>query len=255
MLGIGMQSHILSVASQPRGPQGSFSTIAHSVQDYSERTFAAADAPPPPEPMHMMPLCHHWVGGAAPDFELLPTRQMHWAPTAVHEHAPNGSRRICDWTPSWICHTCSVTVSPEALHTPGGQELCVQCGHGQRWVFDLHSGHGAWRCLRCDAGAALTRVAEQEEPQGTRLQLLLGSGLPEPVRFRSYWPPAGPIHADMNSFLYVPVLLNASGMLHEDIAQSWQRHELAASWWQQAADVLTTARGRCALMTCTRRFA
>ena len=53
------------------------------------------------------------------------------------------------------------------------------------------------------------------------------------------WPaPRNTVFCRTNSFLYMPLLLEAAGLLHEQDAATWQSHPLAVEWWADSIAIL-----------------
>ena len=59
--------------------------------------------------------------------------------------------------------------------------------------------------------------------------------------WRQRGPPSGIVRTDANSWLYVPLLLAATGELHEDAALAWQQATATTRWWERARQALTAA--------------
>jgi hypothetical protein len=64
------------------------------------------------------------------------------------------------------------------------------------------------------------------------------SASPHPDRQHAFvWnPPAGPVEGNQNSWIYVPLLLDAAHLLHASAVSGWNQPGHSRAWWQQAVD-------------------
>ena len=235
-------------------------TIERGIPDYGgARTFTAADAPQPPQPEAVRVLCCRHVCPLPPHFPELPDRSMLWAPVAEHNVGEAG-RHISCWREEWICNRCTGTVEAREAMPPAPRPNCHSCGTSETWTLDIRTGQGEWRCPWCDPDAR-DREVSRSSPRPTRHpspngatghgpSTALAAGRTEAAQATSriatapagQWaPPQAVVTADRNSWLYVPILLHAAGLLHPETARAWQSHALASGWWDNAIRELQEA--------------
>ena len=58
------------------------------------------------------------------------------------------------------------------------------------------------------------------------------------AQWRTAGPPANRIVGNTNSFLYVPLLLDAAGLFESSVSEAWLRHPLSSEWWANALVLL-----------------
>ena len=107
-------------------------------------------------------------------------------------------------------------------------------------------------CSVCrDIGAGPADEELDAGPPDESMPMVPDEGVPmRPMPMRplvppGVWcPPAHQVSEPRNSWLYVPVLLEATGALPPDDARRWQDHPAAAPWWLQSVAVLRAAAPR-----------
>ncbi|CAK0830299.1 unnamed protein product, partial [Prorocentrum cordatum] len=173
-----------------------------------------------------------------------PERPMRWR----HSRGPDGL------TGSWECAACDVAPLGSEVPPPLG-ERPPQCPCGQpgqvEWVARASGDAGGpwrwqgnWLCESCAATALPEpEAAQPERPPETGA----GGGSPDPpaadgprTQFSGWSPPrhAAETSRYLNSWMYVPLLLDAAGQLDAQEAAAWRQHPAAAHWWENAAAFL-----------------
>ena len=203
--------------------QNTHNTIRQTGGHSHDRTYAENAIPDPPQPADRRGLCCPQISGY-PDFLPLPTRTMHWAPTAVRE-----GDQIDHWLEQWMCRTCHRTVDRQNVNPTSDPYDCRQCLQRCTWVFEGENLDGEWRCTRCDNDWALRRICRSIRP----MRVIHDQAAPDINTV---------ITVDTNSFLYCPLLLDVAGMLNEDDSTSWQQHAHTRDWWSDAIRHLRQAR-------------
>ena len=163
---------------------------------------------------------------------------MQWSPVAVR-----GRDGIADWTEQWVCTRCSRTCAPS------DQPVCAHCRRPLQWEYDTFANLGEWRCSNTSclpdlgdfappavtpARPAVQHSNESERIRADRLQY---------AEWTMVGPPQRIVTSMTNSFMYVPLLLDAAGLLRADAAQAWRAHPASSGWWQLAVDTLSTSPG------------
>ena len=169
-------------------------TAVAVARDYAMRTFSRADAVEPREPIHIRAACCNRLAGPALDFAELPDTRMHWTPLPRR-----GTEGIEAWLPQWMCMRCQNELRLERICVPDPTPSCPVCLTPMLWEVDCARRQERWACSRCPL--ALRPVPPCRSPDlPTHAPPALG-------------PPALPLRDGTNSALYVPLLLDAAGML------------------------------------------
>ena len=170
----------------------------------------------PGRPDHILALCCARMSAwDAP----LHAGEMEWSPNRVFQINTDGTRIQTGWQGEWGCNICGRTLLQSdhlignALASGGVEAICPSDGQ-RTLVIDLAHGSTNWVCL----------------PGCTHNFLVPDTPLPGCVdaastthhrsSLFSAMPPAANSE-ETNSFIYCPLLLQASGLLHPDAARGW----------------------------------
>ena len=219
--------------------------LPEPLTSYDTRTNAPV---PPPAPRHTVPLCCHRVILADPAhperdeaWTELPDRHMQWAP---NHHQPSNT-----WEAEWVCLRCNATVTSEnpLLHNVPDRPVCHQ--HGPRClVIDRTRNERGWICVRHPGDF---HTCTPQQVPNTPQPAVLRDYAPEPSipapnnpQRPTNWHHQGPPHqlpGSTNSWLYVILLLAATGRLAPEAANQWANHESAAGRWAELVAALQAA--------------
>ena len=125
-----------------------------------------------------------------------------------------------------MCSACGEATTVEEAVPPSGHLGCEACGREQTWQYDRRTQTGAWVCFPFCAAAA----ARQTQPTSTTAFSWAASTAPRSL-----------VVGNLNSWLYVPVLLDAAGRLDPWACQTWRQHPVAGRWWQVLQNFLREA--------------
>ncbi|CAE7447292.1 unnamed protein product, partial [Symbiodinium pilosum] len=234
------------------GAQTAFTT----VRDYSTRTFSRADAAEPSEPLHIRALCCPRLAGPAMGFLELPGRAMRWAPLPHR-----GTYDISSWTPMWMCMRCQRELPTARVQVPHPRPNCPNCCVPFAWEGDIRHAVERWVCSRCLVAGPAHPLALQQlacspnTSDADRIGHVDSIGGPCAVSVPDASLPATPPHAPArnwvhaepppiplpqatNSCVYMPLLLDAAGLLHGRAREAWRAHPSFVPWWHGAVTAL-----------------
>ena len=218
------------------------------VRDYSVRTFSRADAaepPEPPEPVLIRAVCCNRLAGPAFDFAELPDARMHWAPLPRR-----GTDGIETWLLQWICMRCRNELPFENVRMPSPTPTCPMCHTPILWEVDVARQQERWVCSRCPHAHAARPFAPTRHAAGLSnpqagAPHAIGDGhsaAPAPAlaltQYTTIGPPPLPLRDGTNSALYVPLLLDAAGVLTPHAQLAWRSRAPFSEWWPAAVDAL-----------------
>ncbi|CAE7234973.1 unnamed protein product [Symbiodinium sp. CCMP2592] len=195
-------------------------TTVAVVRDYSVRTFSRADAAEPREPALIRATCCNRLAGPALDFIELPDARMHWAPLPRR-----GTHGIEAWHPQWLCMRCHNELPFESVRIPSPTATCPVCVTPMLWEVDVARHHERWVCSRCPFAHAARPFAPachapdvaNQQPANPPAQGDEHGAAPAPApalfQYTTSGPPPLPLREGTNSALYVPLLLDAAGLL------------------------------------------
>ena len=189
----------------------------------------------PAEPPELVVLCCErflalGISAASP--------RMTWAPVQRFEPGVHGSRVHTGWIGNWVCNTCGQTFDQhdDRLALLRASHSCALQGNC-RLCLDFRSGSYTWMCGvsgRLEDAAALTDAPVQSETNPSMSTATVPCNVPGDVGYFAFLPPATNDEAT-NSFLYCPLLLQAAGLLQEEVARAWGN---AIPWFTAACDHL-----------------
>ncbi|CAE7683973.1 unnamed protein product [Symbiodinium sp. CCMP2592] len=223
------------------------------VRDYSTRTFSRADAPEPVEPLHIRAVCCRRLAGPAMDFVELPDARMHWAP--VPQRRTDG---IGAWQALWICMRCQNELPLDRVTVPEPRPACPLCEVPLHWEVDMSRRQERWVCGRCPFAQSPRPLAlelatrppvDEGAPAGATdhpTPHTHNGPAPWPPLHRpevhasigNLGPPPLPFRDGTNSRVYVPLLLDAAGLLPADAQRAWRTHAPIGEWWPAAVAAL-----------------
>ncbi|OLP71931.1 hypothetical protein AK812_SmicGene48368 [Symbiodinium microadriaticum] len=209
------------------------------VRDYSVRTFSWADAAEPPEPVLIRAVCCNRLAGPAFDFaELAPLPRR-------------GTDGIETWLPQWICMRCQNELQFENVRMPSPTPACPMCHAPMLWEVDVATKQERWVCSRCPPAHAARRFAPTRHAAGLSNPQ---AGAPHAIgdghstapalaltQYTTLGPPPLPLRDGTNSALYVPLLLDAAGVLTPQAQLAWRSRAPFSEWWPAAVDALRIA--------------
>ncbi|CAE7730172.1 unnamed protein product [Symbiodinium sp. CCMP2592] len=221
------------------------------VRGYSTRTFSRADAPEPVEPLHIRAVCCRRLAGPAMDFVELPDARMHWAP--VPQRRTDG---IGAWQALWICMRCQNELPLDRVTVPEPRPACPLCEVPLHWEVDMSRRQERWVCGRCPFAQSPRPLAlelatrppvDEGAPAGATehpTSHTHNGPAPWPPLHRpeahasivNLGPPPLPFRDGTNSRVYVPLLLDAAGLLPADA--QWRTHAPIGEWWPAAVAAL-----------------
>ena len=166
------------------------------------------------------------------------SRRMTWAPVQRFEPGVHGSRVHIGWVGNWVCNTCGQTFDQhdDRLAMLRASHSCVLQGNCRLCLY-VRSGSYTWMCGvsgRLEDAAALTDAPVQSETNPPMSTATVPCNVPGDVGYFAFLPPATNDEAT-NSFLYCPLLLQAAGLLQEEVARAWGD---AIPWFTAACDHL-----------------
>ena len=249
---------------------------AHTVvRDYAARTFSSADVPEPPEPERVRAVCCRRLSGPATGFMELPDARMHWAPVphrndrGIASWTPQWlcmrcqnmlpTARVQPPGPPPCCHRCLTLMSWEvdlASHTE--RWVCSRCpfAHMARplalgpepspaLVAPLEHAANASAQAQLPLSPVLPGLARRIETTGATEPADAPPAVAAPaaelggvVQYAEAEPPVLPFAASTNSAVYVPLLLDAAGMLSAGARRAWHTHPTIGGWWPTAVNTL-----------------
>ena len=225
-------------------------TAVAVVRDYAMRTFSRADAVEPREPFHIRVACCDRLAGPALDFAELPDARMHWTPLPRR-----GTEGIEAWLPQWMCMRCQNELRLERICVPDPTPSCPVCLTPMLWEVDCPRRQERWVCSRCPFAHSGRPLALRPVPPCRSPDLpnhappalpaadpgmhnALHAPVPAPTQFAILGPPALPLRDGTNSALYVPLLLDAAGMLSAEAQRDWRSRAPINEWWDAAVQAL-----------------
>ncbi|CAE7799301.1 NSF, partial [Symbiodinium necroappetens] len=225
-------------------------TAVAVVRDYAMRTFSRADAVEPREPIHIRAACCNRLAGPALDFAELPDTRMHWTPLPRR-----GTEGIEAWLPQWMCMRCQNELRLERICVPDPTPSCPVCLTPMLWEVDCARRQERWACSRCPFAHSGRPLALRPVPPCRSPDLpthappalpaadpgvhnALHAPVPAPTQFTTLGPPALPLRDGTNSALYVPLLLDAAGMLSAEAQRDWRSRAPINEWWDAAVQAL-----------------
>ena len=225
-------------------------TAVAVVRDYAMRTFSRADAVEPREPFHIRAACCNRRAGPALDFAELPDARMHWTPLPRR-----GTEGIEAWLPQWMCMRCQNELRLERICVPDPTPSCPVCLTPMLWEVDCARRQERWVCSRCPFARSSRPLALRPVPPCRSPALpihappalpaadpgvhnALHAPVPAPTQFTTLDPPPLPLRDCTNSALYVPLLLDAAGMLSAEAQRDWRSRAPINEWWDAAVQAL-----------------
>ena len=242
--GIAARCQALGIDMHPADGPAPDTTFA-VVRDYSVRTFSRADATEPREPVLIRATCCNRLAGPALDFAELPDARMHWAPLPHR-----GTHGIEAWHPQWICMRCHNELPFESVRIPSPTPTCPVCLTPMLWEVDVARNQERWVCSRCPFAhaarpfAPACRVSDlaSQQPANPPAQGDEHGAAPAPApalfQYTTGAPPPLPLRESTNSALYVPLLLDAAGLLTAQAQLAWRSRAPISEWWPAAVEAL-----------------
>ena len=140
---------------------------------------------------------------------------------------------------------CSATVSADdpCMQLPADRPTCATHGPATLAV-DRQTGHWQWICTSPspDPQEVPARANCSHGWLRARASILRGEDAPQQDRNNSYrgWaPPEMLVNPHRNSWLYVPFLLDAAGLLCAPESRAWREHPATTSWWADGVAILS----------------
>ena len=165
---------------------------------------------------------------------------MHWSPLPRR-----GTTGIEAWQPQWMCMRCHNELQLEHICVPDPTPACPLCLTLMLWEVDLTRRQERWVCSRCPYARSARPLALGAAPPCDLPDL--PSPAPQraapapalaPTQYTTLGPPPLPLRDGTNSALYVPLLLDAAGMLAAQAQRDWRSRAPINEWWPAAVDAL-----------------
>jgi hypothetical protein len=202
--------------------------------------------PPRPHYGHMHPLCCRRI--ICPN-GLDPMRHENWIELWDRDMVFTPAWRQEAWNDEWQCVRCNAVMREDQFAAGNVVGVCLT--HGDQVVFvDLHAGTLQRCCvdmtgnaIACESNQAPFRAhaldglsphgpgaPTQPASQSMQAQALAANNLPV-NDWRGRGPPARPWAQPSNSDLFVPMILNACGLLQPLVREAWLQDAVAGRWW------------------------
>ena len=149
------------------------------------------------------------------------------------------------WQPQWMCMRCHNELQLEHICVPDPTPACPLCLTLMLWEVDLARRQERWVCSRCPYARSARPLALGAAPPCDLPDL--PSPAPQraapapalaPTQYTTLGPPPLPLRDGTNSALYVPLLLDAAGMLAAQAQRDWRSRAPINEWWPAAVDAL-----------------
>ncbi len=250
------QAICLECGIDPAGAAAPALSTEHAgVNSYTRLTFSNQDVLPPGAPAHRAVLCcERIVPVGDGQFVGIGDRRMPWSPQALQEVWTTGPRqvdrqsRITGWVPQWSCTACQASVRPDELPEPGEQPGCLVCGAMATWCTVRATRQSAWVCFAggCSWHGRVVQPPLPLQSQPATLAEASPGAQPALDPFRQpplvdRRPPQAPLQSELNSGVYVPLLLQAGGALAGAATEEWGNHPVSSHWWSATVAALREA--------------
>ena len=172
----------------------------------------------------------------------------------------------------WICMRCQQELATDQVQVPSPRPCCGLCHVPLTWEVDIQLQTERWVCSRCPfagptrllvvqlrrcipnvtlaqhaindghgaTSLGVVDLANEERPRGPAVTRPLQSD-PAPraaLGYATAGPPSLPLSQATYSCVYMPVLLDAAGLLHAETRAAWRAHPVFGRWWEGAVSAL-----------------
>ena len=136
-------------------------------------------------------------------------------------------------------------VGTHLICVPDPTPACPLCLTLMLWEVDLARRQERWVCSRCPYARSARPLALGAAPPcdlpdlpSPAPQCAAPAPALAPTQYTTLGPPPLPLRDGTNSALYVPLLLDAAGMLAAQAQRDWRSRAPINEWWPAAVDAL-----------------